>query len=270
MAAELLGRRARRLEVEIVDDDARALLGEAARDGRPDPARGAGDERRLALQPVHGLFLPCDCSARPFHWRAALPSTLRPSGAWLRQDEGSGVGVPQVHKLTDGILTPPLTPPPSRGGEQGAYLVKSRHPRAARRCRPRRSPPLAGSPRRARRAAPAARSMLPPPCASRKPEPTNVMLAVAGLHRLQHVAMGELRDAPRSRRSIHTREHGTSALVSRASQVLSSSEANTSSMMARSAASLATRAGQSTKRGSLARSGWPMRARRGRRTASRC
>ncbi len=56
--------------------------------------------------------------------------------------------------------------------------------------------------------------------------------------------------------------HGTSAAVRRASQVRGSSKASASSMICRSAGSLAVREGQSLKRGSTSASGRPMVAMR--------
>ena len=75
--------------------------------------------------------------------------------------------------------------------------------------------------------------------------------------RLQHVAVLELR--VRTISSIfQIAPHGTSAAVSRASQVLRSSLASAPSMISRSAGSLAMRAGQSLKRGSASASARPI------------
>ena len=66
----------RRLPVEVGADDPRALGGERGAAGAPDPAGGAGDERRLALEPRLHRYSP-----EPQGRASCTISTAFPSGS---------------------------------------------------------------------------------------------------------------------------------------------------------------------------------------------
>src|SRR5215204_3666533 len=84
--------------MEVVDDDLGTLLGEAAGDGRAQPAGSAGNKSDLALQPVHVDPVPDGVGASPI--RVGLAGSACQAVRHRHHDNPKAVPMPTMLPLS--------------------------------------------------------------------------------------------------------------------------------------------------------------------------